>query len=64
MKKIFEKSIVTSQNIKKGEILCNDNIAFKKPGDGISASCFKDVLGKEVKKDLMKNSKISWEDLI
>ena len=63
MKKIFEKSIVTSQNIQQGDILCHDNIAFKKPGDGIPASLFRDVLGKKANKYLIKNSKISWEDL-
>lgn len=64
MKKIFEKSIVTSNYLKKGEILCKDNISYKKPGDGISASFYKEVIGKKLKKDLDKNVKINWEDLI
>ena len=64
MKKIFEKSIVTSQNVKIGDILGENNLAYKKPGDGISASFYKEVLGKTVNKDLSKDSKISWDDLI
>ena len=64
MKRIFEKSIVTSKYLKKGEILCKDNISYKKPGDGISASLYKEVIGKKLRKDLDKNVKIYWEDLI
>jgi len=64
MKKIFEKSIVSAMNLKKGEVLCKNNITFKKPGDGISAALFKEVYGKKLKKDLDKNSKINWDDLI
>jgi len=64
MKKIFEKSIVTSRCLKKGEKLCKNDLAFKKPGDGISAAFYKKVVGQTLKKDLPKNIKINWEDLI
>ncbi len=64
MKKIFEKSIVSSAYLKKSKKLCKNDLAFKKPGDGISASLYKKVLGKILKKDLPKNAKISWDDLI
>ena len=64
MKKIFQKSIVTSCNLKKGEILCEDNISFKKPGNGISASQYKKIIGKRLLKDMPKNIQISWGDLI
>ena len=64
MKKIFEKSIVAKDNLKKGIILDIDSLAFKKPGDGIPASSFKEVIGKKLNRDLQKDSKISWDDLI
>ena len=64
MKRIFQKSIVTSCDIKKGELICKDNIAFKKPGDGISASQYKKIIGKKLKRDLQQNIQISWGDLI
>ena len=63
MKKIFEKSIVTKDYLKKGIILDINNLAFKKPGDGIPASSFKEVIGKKLKRSLKKDSKISWDDL-
>ena len=64
MKKIFEKSIVTSRSLKKGEKICKNDMAYKKPGDGISAALYKEVIGKTLKNDLAKNIKINWEDLM
>ena len=64
MKKIFEKSVVTKENLQKGIILDVNNLAFKKPGDGIPASSYKEVIGKKLKRNLQKDSKISWDDLI
>ena len=64
MKKIFQKSIVTSCDMKKGDLICKDNISFKKPGDGISASQYKKIMGKRLKRDIPQNIQISWGDLI
>ena len=63
MKKIFEKSIVTSREINKGEIIHINDLDFKKPGLGISASKYKNILGKRVKKKLPSNVIINKEDL-
>ena len=63
MKKIFEKSIVTSKNLKAGTILSFEDLSFKKPGDGIKASAYRDLIGKIVKFDLPKNHKFIWENL-
>ena len=49
MKEIFEKSIVTRRAIKRGKILERDDITTKKPGTGIKALIYHDVLGKKVK---------------
>jgi len=46
MKYIFQKSIVASKKIKKGERISMDNITFKKPGNGIPASEVDLILGK------------------
>ena len=39
------KSIVARQGIKKGEILCENNITIKRPGNGISPMLWYNVLG-------------------
>ena len=62
MKKIFEKSVVTSQAIPAGAKIGSDNIAFKKPGSGYPAWRYKELLGRSVKRDLPAHHMISEED--
>ena len=42
---VVRKSIVASRDIKMGEILCEDNITTKRPGNGISPMKWFDVIG-------------------
>lgn len=58
MKVVFEKSIVTARDIKKGEIISMSDLAFKKPGNGIPASEYKNILGREINRDLEKNTQL------
>jgi len=64
MKKIFEKSIVAARDLKKGKILKMSNLAFKKPGDGIKANCYKNLVGKKLVRNKCKDEKIMFQDLI
>ena len=64
MKKIFEKSIVTAKEINRGNLIDMTNIKFKKPGDGISASEYKNLIGRKINKDLLKDVQIKYEDLL
>lgn len=63
MKMTFEKSIVAACTIEKGTIIEESHLAFKKPGDGISASRFKEIIGKEIKKSLQKDELLIEEYL-
>ena len=60
-------SVVTSRDIKKGEILSLENLIPKRPGNGIEAK-FLDknfsnkLLGKKAKKNLPKNTILAWGD--
>lgn len=63
MKRIFEKSIVTVHPVMAGAVLKRENIAFKKPGDGISAACWRDVIGRTARRDLPADYKLSNDDL-
>ena len=56
MKKIFEKSIVASHDLKANSFLRKKDIAFKKPGTGIRALFYKSLIGKKLNKSLKKNS--------
>lgn len=63
MKEVFEKSIVTAREIAAGSILRRDDLAFKKPGSGIPAGDFSSVIGRVVKRTLLANQQLSFEDL-
>lgn len=63
MKRIFEKSVVTSRAMKAGEYIKTDCLAFKKPGDGIPAARGTELLGRQIRRDLPPDHKITWDDL-
>lgn len=64
MKETFEKSIFLSRDIKKGQVIKYQDLSFKKPGDGISASKYMNIIGKKLKKNQRKNQKLKYSDFI
>ena len=58
------KSIVAMKNLKKGHLLRLQDLNFKKPGDGIRAFDYKQIIGKKINKSVKKNHKFSTKDLI
>ncbi|HEY5927924.1 MAG TPA: N-acetylneuraminate synthase family protein [Kofleriaceae bacterium] len=62
MKQVFEKSIVTAVEVRQGQRLAREMLAFKKPGTGIRADRLDDVLGKQVVRDLPKDHMLSEKD--
>ncbi len=64
MKRIFEKSIVTAHAIAAGQKIEADDLAYKKPGDGIPASRYKDVIGRCAGRDLPAECQIAEKDLV
>ncbi len=63
MKRIFEKSVVTARAVAAGQSLQAEDLAFKKPGDGIPASRHQELLGRLVRHSLAPDHKLSWQDL-
>ena len=64
MKLIFEKSIVASMDLEIGAKITNEMLAFKKPGDGISAMEVDNLLGKTLKNKKSTDEKFLWDDFI
>lgn len=62
MKITFEKSIVSYKKLKKFDIIKFDDLAFKKPGDGIPAKNFKKIIGKKLNKNIKKDYKFKMKD--
>ncbi len=63
MKAIFEKSVVMARPLTAGTVLERTHLAFKKPGDGISATRYRSIIGRRIRRDLPADHKLSEEDL-
>jgi N,N'-diacetyllegionaminate synthase len=63
MKTIFEKSIVIARPVAPGSKLEKADLAFKKPGDGISAARYLEIIGRTVVTALSENHKLTEDDL-
>lgn len=50
---VARKSIVAARDIKKGEILTDDNITVKRPGNGVSPMLWDEVIGTAAKRDFV-----------
>lgn len=59
--KVARKSLVAGRNIKKGEKLTKENIAIKRPGDGMEPKRFYEVLGKVASVDISKDTILGAE---
>lgn len=60
---IARKSIHLSKDLKSGSIINEKDIISLRPGDGICAMNWENVIGKQVNKDLKKFTKLTLTDL-
>ncbi len=63
MKQVFEKSVVTARAVGPGEVLQREDLAFLKPGDGIPAANYRDVIGRRTSRPLPAFHKLTEQDL-
>lgn len=63
-RKKFRRSIALVNPLKNGQTITKNDIAFKRPGTGISADRFKDVIGRRVCRDIEADTTLFWEDLL
>jgi len=59
----IRKSITCSKFIHNGDILSSDNIAIKRPGDGIEPKHWYEIIGKRSTRDIEKDELIQWNDI-
>jgi N-acetylneuraminate synthase len=62
-RKETRRSIVAKMDIKKGKVIEESDIAFKRPGMGISPADVDDVVGKTANTDILKDTLIEFEML-
>ncbi|NDI97588.1 pseudaminic acid synthase [Flavobacterium sp. LaA7.5] len=58
--KTRRRSIYVSKDIKKGDILSEENIKCVRPGFGLHPKNFSTVIGKKVNEDIEKGTPLSW----
>jgi len=63
LKNIFSKSLYAKRPIKAGEVINKDDLAIKKPNDGIDCSEFENVVGCIAAKDLEADEVLRWEKI-
>jgi N,N'-diacetyllegionaminate synthase len=58
------KSLILTQNIRKGEKISSKNVSIKRPGYGIACEHYYSVLGKTASRDLTSENVLMWEDIV
>lgn len=58
----FRRSIVLTRDIKKGEVITEDDITFKRPGTHIRPDEEQYVVGRIMKRDMKEDELLSWSD--
>lgn len=60
---VMHRSIIAARNIKEGEQLTDENLVLLRPGDGIGAVYWEKIIGQKVKRNILKDEKLTWEDI-
>ena len=60
----IRKSTTCSKFIKNGEKLSINNIAVKRPGNGIEPKFWSEIIGKKATRDIDKDELINWDDIL
>ena len=63
-RKKFRRTIATARALKAGDEIRYEDILFKRPGTGIPADKYKDIVGRHVSRDIEANKTLFWEDLV
>ena len=59
----FRRSIYFVENVKKGDQVTQHNVRKIRPGFGLPAKYFDDIIGKRVIRDVLKGDRVSWDVL-
>ena len=62
MKRIFEKSIVAAKPVAAEAALRREDLAFKKPGDGIPAAQWRALIGRRLRHGVAADHKFTPDD--
>ena len=57
------RSIISKNDLKTGDVISFEDICTKRPGIGIPSKEYRNLIGKTVKRDIPRNSIISYSDI-
>ena len=60
---VARKSIVAKRDIKKGELLTEENLTTKRPATGLSPMMWEEIIGKRANKDIAKDTPLQMGDI-
>lgn len=63
MKRVFEKSLVTARSLSAGHRIAQQDLAAKKPGDGIPTIEYEQVVGRKLLHAVPADHKLDWNDI-
>jgi N,N'-diacetyllegionaminate synthase len=63
MKQIFEKSVVTARALPAGAAIARADLAFKKPGSGIPAARYREIVGRRLSREVPADHLLLETDL-
>ena len=58
---VYRRSLYTSKDIKKGDVLTSDNICCIRPGAGLAPKYYEILQGKKVRRNLKRGTPLSWD---
>lgn len=59
----FRRSIVVNKDLKKGHVLTEADLVYKRPGTGIRPDEVKYVIGHTLNRDLSRDELLNWDDI-
>ena len=60
---VFRRSLYFVKDMNKGELISSENMRRIRPGFGLSASHYTNLLGKKVTRDIKQGERVSWNDV-
>ena len=58
--KLYRRSLYIAKDMKKGDVLTEDNLRIIRPGLGLSPKYYDVILGRKVTQNLIKGTAVSW----
>lgn len=63
LRKVARRSLVLTRDVKSGETITVNDVTSKRPGTGIEPEFLDFIAGMKVKKDIIADSVLKWDDL-